>query len=249
MPRRPHRPQHEQHRRGGDRHVGSAAEPLHPAVRHAEREPGQKQRVREADHQERGQRGPARGRDQAITSAPSPATRNSRTTGDPAFARDTRARRISWSVSGPSCPRRRRTRASTQARFGERHGARTVRSCAVAGEQRNRASRLTAPGSHGPHERSVTLTPQTDGAARGLHVEAEVHAVAVLDDVLLALDAQQALLAARRPRSPARIRSFQPITSALMKPRSKSVWMTPGGLRRLRALVEGPGAALLLARR
>ena len=46
---------------------------------------------------------------------------------------------------------------------------------------------------------------------------------------------------------PRRIESSQSKTSALMKPRSKSVWMTPGGLGRLRALVEGPGAALLLA--
>ena len=47
---------------------------------------------------------------------------------------------------------------------------------------------------------------------------------------------------------PAAIRSSKATTSARMKPRSMSEWMVPAACCALRALADGPGAALVLAR-
>ena len=76
-------------------------------------------------------------------------------------------------------------------------------------------------------------------------VEAELHDVAVLHDVVLALHADLARRPWPRPSSPAATRSSNETISALMKPRWKSVWMTPAACGRGPALVDRPGPRLL----
>ena len=120
--------------------------------------------------------------------------------------------------------------------------------------------RRRRPTSSGEPVRGLAPSPLSPGEpVRGLarslswpprlypHVEPEVDDVAVADDVLLAFEVQLARRRGRPASVPRRIRSSHQITSALMKPRSKSVWMTPARLRRLAAPLDGPGATLVLA--
>src|SRR5262245_51259961 len=90
----------------------------------------------------------------------------------------------------------------------------------------------------------------THGASprASLHVEPEVHAVAVPDDVLLALDAQQTLLPDRGLASePDQVLPVEDLglDEAALEVRVDDA-RSLGGLR---ALVEGPGATFLLAHR
>ena len=68
---------------------------------------------------------------------------------------------------------------------------------------------------------------QSGAAPRDLDVEADLEDVALLDDVVAALHAQQRLLAGAARTSPAATRASQGMTSARMKPRSMSEWIRP----------------------
>ncbi len=94
------------------------------------------------------------------------------------------------------------------------------RRCPQAAKPKRRRARAAHPSSRGSRSRTRS--------ARGADsdVEAELHHVAVLHDVVLALDAGLARRAASATE-PVSTRSSNETISALMKPRSKSVWMTP----------------------
>ena len=151
--------QHEQHRRGGEGHVGGAAEPLHPAVRHPEREPGQQHRVREAGRQERGQSGPARRWGQADHQRAQSRHQEHPHTGDPALPGHAGAEDHLVGLRS-ELPEERGDRVLEPGRGGERHRARDCR-VRRAGLRAEEASlRSAIPGSRRAPERLVTLTPQ-----------------------------------------------------------------------------------------
>src|SRR5262249_11039841 len=96
---------------------------------------------------------------------------------------------------GTDLPNERGERTPHPGRARDRHRARDRpgrRQRVPGGSQPGRRVR---GGSPPPPERLVTLTTAHERrwARRGLDVEPEVHAVAVADDVLLALDAQESL--------------------------------------------------------
>ena len=71
----------------------------------------------------------------------------------------------------------------------------------------------------------------TGSGGASSHVEAELHDVAVADDVVLALGADLADVTSSSPRTGGD--ELVPLDRlARMKPRWKSVWITPASLRR-----------------
>ena len=117
---------------------------------------------------------------------------------------------------GPAAPGRRRP---CRARAVRRR--RSVACAGDAGARQHRGARRPAtPSQRSPGSRST-------GAAIRSDVEAELDDVAVGDLVVLALDAEDAGVAGLRPRADARAARPSGSVSARMKPRSKSVWITP----------------------
>ena len=89
----------------------------------------------------------------------------------------------------------------------------------------------------------------TGTAAPASHVEAELHDVAVADDVVLALGADLADVTSSGPRTGSDSSSHW-IVSARMKPRWKSVWITPAAsgavepARKVQARILLPGGEI-----
>ena len=80
-----------------------------------------------------------------------------------------------------------------------------------------------------------------------LHVEEEVHDIAVLDHVVLSLDSHLSGFADSALASEGHVVVILFITSARIKPFSKSVWITPAHCGALLPLHESPRAHLVRA--